>query len=295
MRRVSVRSVVLSFALALLPATALVAQAPEAPESRTFRERGSFGGALLGLEVRLTHPSEPCDGDLLDFRVTLENISQPGPGPYSASIVNPVPGGTSYEPGTAADGAVFDPATGAISWEGGLDVGESKSIAFTLRLDDGLPPGILVVDEIVGTAGSGTIRVEIPIRVCGPGGGPAIPEAPPAFAAWLSSPGLPDFEAKVLIVPPDGGLGSLGASEPDCIAESLCISGALPGRPELFVKVVGPRPNGFLWVQITRFTPSGVLLWLRQVSTGLVRLYELEPAGPAEDPAGLQDRQAFNP
>lgn len=117
-------------------------------------------------------------------------------------------------------------------------------------------------------------------------GAPALPEGP-----WLASPGLPSFEAKVRI---NGSVA--GAREPDCIAETLCVSGALAGRPELFVKVIGPRPNGFLWAQLSRFTPSKVEVWLRQLASGQVNYYELPAVGPgSDDVSGLQDRVAFSP
>jgi hypothetical protein len=132
-------------------------------------------------------------------------------------------------------------------------------------------------------------RIQVTATLFGQAGDGGAPE-PPA-GAWLSSPGLPGFEAKVRIA------GSLaGVQEPDCIAETLCVSGALAGRPELFVKVIGPRPNGFLWAQLSRFTPSKVEVWLRQLANGQVNFYELLAVGPgSDDVSGLQDREAFSP
>jgi hypothetical protein len=121
-----------------------------------------------------------------------------------------------------------------------------------------------------------------------------LPPDPPEYP-WLTSPDLPGFEAKVRITPPSGEEVA-GAAEPGCIIESLCVSGALPGRPEVFVKVIGPRPNGKLWTQISRFTPSAVEVWLRQIATDTIRYYRLEPVGPTgDDVSGLQDREAFDP
>lgn len=121
------------------------------------------------------------------------------------------------------------------------------------------------------------------------GGGGASP--PPPSNDWLTSPELPGFEGQVRF------RGErLGAAEPVCIAETLCVSGALPGRPEVFVKVIGPRPNGFLWVQVSRFTPSRVEIWLRRTAGGETCYYRLEAVGPsADDVSGLQDREAFRP
>lgn len=118
---------------------------------------------------------------------------------------------------------------------------------------------------------------------------------PPPSDDWLQTPEQPDFEFQARITPPFGPV-ILGARETDCIAETLCIAGALPGRPELFAKIIGPRPNGFLWVQISRFTPSGVELWVRQVGTGEVNYYSLDPVGRSSNlVCGFQDREAFQP
>lgn len=117
----------------------------------------------------------------------------------------------------------------------------------------------------------------------------------PPVGAWLTSAALPGFEAKVQITP-RGGEPVTGDLEPGCIAETLCVSGALGGRPEVFIKVIGPRPNGKLWTQISRFTPSQVEVWLHQPATGTVRYYRLDPVGPGSgDVSGLQDREAFDP
>jgi len=118
----------------------------------------------------------------------------------------------------------------------------------------------------------------------------AIPEE-----GWLTTPQVPGFEFQVEITPP-GSAPVTGRMEPDCIVETFCASGALTGRPEVFVKIIGPRPNGFLWVQISRFTASRVQILVRQVSTGQVKSYVLETVPPtADDVAGLQDRTAFVP
>ncbi len=116
---------------------------------------------------------------------------------------------------------------------------------------------------------------------------------PPPAGAWLRSPSLPGFEAKVRIT---AGSAIAGNRETDCIPETLCVSGALAGRPEIFVKVIGPRPNGFLWAQISRFTPSKVEVWLHQLSRDEINYYILDALGSTEDNvSGLQDRTAFLP
>lgn len=162
-------------------------------------------------------------------------------------------------------------------------------------------PGVLELCEVAspepGTwhllarraAGEGELQVTATLFRADATGGPGEPAPPPG--PWLAAPGLPGFEVKVRI----NGT-TLGALEAACIAETLCASGALPGRPEVFVKVIGPRPNGYLWTQISRFTPSRVEVWVRELSAGQVNYYELPAVGAADDDvSGLQDREAFAP
>jgi len=116
---------------------------------------------------------------------------------------------------------------------------------------------------------------------------------PPPDGPWLSSPALPGFEAKVTIT---GGSPIAGNMEADCIPETLCVSGALAGRPEVFIKVIGPRPNGYLWTQISRFTPSKLEIWLRQIGSDEINYYILDAIGSGiEDVSGIQDREAYLP
>ncbi|HVS02436.1 MAG TPA: S8 family serine peptidase [Thermoanaerobaculia bacterium] len=117
-------------------------------------------------------------------------------------------------------------------------------------------------------------------------------DPPPPYATWITSPSLPGYRVQVRIT---GGGGSVqGKGENDCIAETICLSGALAGRPEVFVKVVGPRPNGFLWVQGPRFTPSKVEIWVQKIGSGQINYYVLDAASPG-NLSGLEDREAFLP
>jgi hypothetical protein len=117
----------------------------------------------------------------------------------------------------------------------------------------------------------------------------------PPYAQWLTSPRLPGFSAQVRITPANGS-PLQGGQEGDCIAETICVRGALAGRPELFAKVIGPRPNGYLWAQIIRFTPSQTEIWLRQDSSGTIRYYKLPAVAPtAGELPGVEDRTAFEP
>ncbi|HUP43018.1 MAG TPA: hypothetical protein VM599_07390 [Thermoanaerobaculia bacterium] len=104
---------------------------------------------------------------------------------------------------------------------------------------------------------------------------------------------IPGFRFRVTI---ETGSGAFpGVMEPHCLAETLCVSGALPGRVEAQLRVIGPRPNGFLWLQVVRFTPSRLVVEAEQLATGKVRHYVLESIGPADRPVSLEDRTAFLP
>ena len=123
-------------------------------------------------------------------------------------------------------------------------------------------------------------------------GGAPEPEPPPG--PWLTTLDQPDFRFKVRITAGDTQFP--GTQVDLCIVETLCAAGALAGRPEVFVKIIGPRPNGFLWVLISRFTPSRVEVWVEQLSSDQVNYYTLaQVAADETDISGLQDREAFLP
>ncbi|HVS02837.1 MAG TPA: hypothetical protein VMT16_08715 [Thermoanaerobaculia bacterium] len=119
--------------------------------------------------------------------------------------------------------------------------------------------------------------------------------APPG-GSWLASDALPGFRVKVRITAGDNSLD--GKTENDCIDETLCVSGALVGRPEAFVRVAGPKPNGYLWPTLVKFSTSQVEVWIEQLSTGEVRYYRLDAVAPGGDLlelAGLADKLGFRP
>jgi ELWxxDGT repeat protein len=116
--------------------------------------------------------------------------------------------------------------------------------------------------------------------------------APPA-GAWITSEEMPGFRVKARITA--GGAVQPVRKEP-CIAQTLCLSGAVRGRPELFVRVVGPKPNGYLWPTLVRFTTSTVEVWIEQLKTGITQYYRLEGVTPdSSELNGLVDRQGFRP
>jgi ELWxxDGT repeat protein len=121
-----------------------------------------------------------------------------------------------------------------------------------------------------------------------------IPEVPPPPAGnWITSPSLPGFRVKARIT---SGTDVRSVRKEPCIGETLCLSGAVPGRPELFVRVIGPRPNGYLWPNLVRFTTSQAQVWIEQIATGIVRYYRLDAVPRDSDElSGLVDRTGFRP
>jgi hypothetical protein len=117
----------------------------------------------------------------------------------------------------------------------------------------------------------------------------------PPEGAWLASPEVPGFQFKVRIT---SGPGQTVPTrrETSCIAETLCVSGAVPGRTEALLRVVGPRPNGYLWPILAKLSPSQVEVWIEQRSTGLINYYVLPGASSGRDTLpGLFDRYGFLP
>jgi hypothetical protein len=115
-----------------------------------------------------------------------------------------------------------------------------------------------------------------------------------AGAGSATSDALPGFAVSVRILA--GGVELPARFEEDCLAETVCVSGALPGRSELFLRIIGPRPNGHLWVNLVRFTTSRVEIEIEQIATGVRRTYVLGQVPPLSDQLpGRLDREAFSP
>ncbi|HEY4596818.1 MAG TPA: fibronectin type III domain-containing protein, partial [Thermoanaerobaculia bacterium] len=111
---------------------------------------------------------------------------------------------------------------------------------------------------------------------------------------YLTTSAIPNFRFRVRIFNTSTPIA--GVKESDCIPETLCVSGAVPGRSEVFLRVIGPRPNGYLWPTIVRFTPSRVEVDVQQISTGITKTYVLPAIPPdSDDLTGLQDRTGFLP
>jgi len=111
-------------------------------------------------------------------------------------------------------------------------------------------------------------------------------------ADFFTDPKYPDYQFLVEI---DNGTTILtGTRESACLPETVCVSGALPGRSEVFIRIVGPRSNGFYWPTLVKFTTSKVTVTIRRVSTGEEQMYVLDGASPGVDELpGLFDRHGF--
>jgi hypothetical protein len=117
---------------------------------------------------------------------------------------------------------------------------------------------------------------------------------PPPPGEFLASEEIPGFRFKIRIRA--NGEVLEGRAEPDCIPETLCVSGAVAGRSELFLRVTGPRPNGLLWPILARFSTSEIEVWIEQIASGDTRYYRLPRANRFSGRLiGLFDRDGFLP
>ncbi|MES1244754.1 MAG: hypothetical protein ABUT39_24315 [Acidobacteriota bacterium] len=111
------------------------------------------------------------------------------------------------------------------------------------------------------------------------------PVPPPG--RWMDSPRLPGFRFKVRVGQTAGRL------EPACPAKTLCVSGAVPGRAEVFLRL-SRQPDGRLWPAVVELTNAAADVWVLQTATGRLRYYRLPGADPASPTLpGLLDREGF--
>jgi hypothetical protein len=115
---------------------------------------------------------------------------------------------------------------------------------------------------------------------------PPHPNVPP-----LTSIQYPDFRFWVEIA--DARIGTHG---PSCLPETVCVAGAISTRAEVFLRIVGPKPNGRLWPNIIKFNTTKTEVWIEQISTGIVKYYLLPNLGPESDTLpGIVDKNGFVP
>lgn len=123
---------------------------------------------------------------------------------------------------------------------------------------------------------------------------PASPPPPPS-ADWLTAPMLIDFRVQVRISAGDEEQATQQETA-DCDADTICVSGAVPGRVEALVRVPGPKPNGCFWPTISKLTTSTVEVWVQRISTGQTNYYVVDGSSPgSSDLPGFFDRMGFCP
>lgn len=143
-----------------------------------------------------------------------------------------------------------------------------------------VPSGPLVLDQSYSRPRIGVLRAGDLVPPPGPG---FVPNAFPGFRLWVRIGG-------------DEPAPRIGVPESFCLPETACVSGSLPGRIEVLLRIVGPKPNGYLWPTVVRFTTSTVEVWIEQLSTGTRRYYRLSGAAPGtDDLTGSFDRNGFLP
>ena len=172
-----------------------------------------------------------------------------------------------------------------------------KGPSGTTICNSGIPVGYCQIDHppagsytvTVRNLGGGTAQVQTVFTLLGGAFGTADPD-PPA-GPWLTTAQIPGYRFKVRV---NGG--TAGIQVADCVPETLCVAGAVPTRTELFLRVIGPRPNGFLWTQAVRFTVSRLEVWVERTGTSEVRYYDLPAVSADTDTLpGLVDKTAFTP
>jgi hypothetical protein len=120
-------------------------------------------------------------------------------------------------------------------------------------------------------------------------GTPAVPAG-----EWMTSPDMPDFRFKVRLT--TAGTSRIATQVADCVEQTVCAAGVFPDRPEVFLRVVGPRSNGYLWPIVIRFTNAQVEAWIEQISTGDTNYYILDFIGAdSNELTGVNDRFGFLP
>ncbi len=186
-----------------------------------------------------------------------------------------------------------------------------SSATFDPRLDLQAPPPdrsvVVTSDDFAPGAGGGARLVHTLDETSPQWSLNASPQDPDVTGAYtltlecsesggfFTDPEFPDFRFRVVIEPPNTEPFPATRLE-DCQEDTVCLAGALPDRPELYIRILGPRPNDYLWPTLVRFTPSKVTVEIEQISTGERQTYVLEAIGPGDDTLpGLQDRTGFLP
>ncbi len=125
---------------------------------------------------------------------------------------------------------------------------------------------------------------------------PPPPPPPPPADPYIMSDEFPDFRFRVTFRPAENQADIAGVKEEQCLPETVCVSGSRSGRAELFIRLLGPRLNGFLHLNLVRFTPAEVQVEIEQLNTAVRKSYVLRRIPRDSDElTGLVDRTAFLP
>ena len=276
-----------------------------------WRTDGTAAGTVPVLESDTAYPPDPNEMVALGRRLVFSGFAtgtgeelwiSDGTAGGTGLLADLRPGPRSSNPTAltvVGDVVVFaadDGATGHEPWATDGTAGGTIRLVDVRPGTDGSSPGGFAAadgDWIVFDADDGESgREPWALRLEQGGGGgaeepPPVPDAPPFISGEL-----PGFRFWVRITAGDGEIPV--RQEAACIPETVCVSGAVPGRPELFLRVVGPKPNGRLWPTLVRFSTSTIEVWIEQESSGLLRYYRLEGATPGSSSLdGLFDREGF--
>jgi hypothetical protein len=177
---------------------------------------------------------------------------------------------------------IYDPSFEDYAETEGEDPGQTVTLQTTLNQTSDLWRIVVKTDD-EGVNGAYSLTLNC---------GDQPPPPPPGDEGFFTDPRYPDFEFRVRITA--AGNTILGDREPTCVEDTVCVSGNLPGRSEVFLRILGPRDNGFLWPTIVRFTPSRVDVEIHRFSTDETQSYVLPAVLPGnEDLSGRQDRTGF--
>lgn len=121
--------------------------------------------------------------------------------------------------------------------------------------------------------------------------------AEPPANGWVRPPGLRSgFEVRVALISGAGERLATALPAGACLANTSCFAGAVPNQTEVMLRLVGPKPNGYLWPTLVRFTTSEVDVWIRRIASGEAKHYRLAPLAPGSGELdGLVDPAGFLP
>ncbi len=106
------------------------------------------------IEKSAIFPIPLCPGSSISYQITFTNQSSEGTPSLAASIGDPIPAGTTYVAGSASNGSVFINAQNRVVWTGflgGPALPPSRTIGFTVTVDEGVADGTEITNTATGT------------------------------------------------------------------------------------------------------------------------------------------------